>query len=78
MVHCPLMTPCGPHILCIIEEKSTIEAPCANKKCPHTPTVTVTAAPSCPTCQVGCATTTTLETITTGCASATQPVATPL
>ncbi|PVH78616.1 hypothetical protein DL98DRAFT_590161 [Cadophora sp. DSE1049] len=67
IVHCPKLSVCGPHANCILQAKSFIEVPCANEKCPSTPTVTVTAPPICPTCQVGCATRVMLETITTGC-----------
>ncbi|KAH6715451.1 hypothetical protein BKA61DRAFT_673412 [Leptodontidium sp. MPI-SDFR-AT-0119] len=67
IVHCPKLTVCGPHPDCIIQEKSIIEVPCANEKCTRTPTVTVTAKPSCPTCQKGCGTRVLLETVTTGC-----------
>lgn len=69
-VHCPELSVCGPYANCILQAKSFIEVPCANEKCPSTLTVTFTAPPICPTCQVGCATSVLLETITTGCRTA--------
>ncbi|KAH7321686.1 hypothetical protein BKA65DRAFT_408258, partial [Rhexocercosporidium sp. MPI-PUGE-AT-0058] len=69
IIQCPKLPVYGPHPDCVIQEKSIIEVPCANERCPRTPTVTLTAKPSCPTCQIGCKTRALLQTVTTGCAS---------
>ncbi|KAG4034298.1 hypothetical protein MFRU_003g02680 [Monilinia fructicola] len=60
---CPKQPVCPIHPDCIVLEVSTITFPAANKLCPTTPTVTVTAPISCPTCQIGCLTK--VETVTT-------------
>lgn len=62
IIFCPLQTPCGPHPDCILLK--TVTEGCAGKCCPEK-TPTVTAKPSCPTCQTGCATS--FTTTTEGC-----------
>ncbi|KAE8450209.1 hypothetical protein EG329_006990 [Mollisiaceae sp. DMI_Dod_QoI] len=71
VIHCPLQTSCGPAPDCVILSKTTLEVPCANTKCPKTPTVTVTGPGVCPTCRTGCGIDLVTETVTTGCPSAT-------
>ncbi|TVY67353.1 hypothetical protein LSUE1_G007066 [Lachnellula suecica] len=66
-VECPLMTKCGIHANCDILKVVTVNVPCPNDKCPFTPTVTVAASASCPTCQKGCLTDLVTTTATTGC-----------
>ncbi|CZR59101.1 uncharacterized protein PAC_08993 [Phialocephala subalpina] len=71
VIHCPIQTQCGPEPDCIILSKTTLEVPCANSKCPKTPTVTVTGPGVCPTCRTGCGVDLVTETMTTGCPSVT-------
>ncbi|KAH6684584.1 hypothetical protein B0J14DRAFT_646490 [Halenospora varia] len=63
IIHCPLIK-CGPHPMCIIQQTTTLSVPAPDKKCPVTPTVTVTAPGKCPGCQTGCATNLVTTTVT--------------
>ncbi|KUJ19991.1 uncharacterized protein LY89DRAFT_612003 [Mollisia scopiformis] len=67
IINCPLQTTCGPEPMCIKLNKATLEVPCANSRCPKTPTATVTAWGVCPTCRKGCGTDIITETVKTGC-----------
>ncbi|TVY34092.1 hypothetical protein LOCC1_G007858 [Lachnellula occidentalis] len=75
-MNCPEQPICGPNAECILKQEITVSVPCQNDKCPVTPTVTVTASGTCPTCQTGCATDFVTTTATTGCSTNTS-VSTP-
>ncbi|TVY26402.1 hypothetical protein LHYA1_G005554 [Lachnellula hyalina] len=76
-INCPVQPVCGPYPDCILHKEITALVPCKNDKCPVTPTATVTASGTCPTCQTGCATVFATTTATTGC-STTSSVTTPI
>ncbi|KAM3081079.1 hypothetical protein ACMFMG_005032 [Clarireedia jacksonii] len=67
IANCPLApATCPPTLDCIVLKPTTVTVPAPNTNCPITPTVTATAPPLCPTCQVGCHTQIVTVTVTVG------------